>query len=99
MSETDNIFKKIAKNIVGLINRANLYIANLILINILCVFAVYKVFSAGRPKAAIAIALIDIIIVAINIIILHIKKYSENKERLERKWFVIMYWNISDIHQ
>ncbi|MBE7064337.1 MAG: diguanylate cyclase [Ruminococcaceae bacterium] len=74
MSDSENIVKRILNTVGKTINRLNLIVANLVLISSICVFSTYKLFVAGRPRTAIAVITVNVIILVTNIIILQIKK-------------------------
>lgn len=83
MSESNSFSKKILNAAGRGISRLNLNIVNLILINILCIFSIYKLIAAGMTEIALAIAVVDVILVVINIILIRVKKKAAIKKITE----------------
>ena len=80
MSDSENIVKRILNAVGKIINRLNLIGVNLVLISSICLFSTYKLFVAGRPQTAVAVIIVNIFIIAVNIVILHIKKRATERK-------------------
>ena len=80
MSETKSVIKRVLNAAGRMVSRLNLNMINLIFINVIGWFSVYKLIAAKMTNIAVAIAIADLVYTIINIIIIVIKRRTAVKK-------------------
>lgn len=83
MSGSDGKFKKLLNAAAKIVNKIDLNIFNLVLINLICVFFAYKLFETDRTKTALLVVNIGILITVADIVIIHVKRNTKIKKITE----------------